>query len=172
MEIAKTVKQRGFTLIEAVVALGLATLAYLFFFRIVTLFLQIRGKHIARQDVLTTTEVVLTRFYDMAQGGEKLEVAGNGSELRVTGSPCALIRYDSANKSIGYAEDTSPSCIVPTNTSTSLTTPPVQITTFTLTAIPDPSDAKSVHLSMTVYSQRPFAEDAQSFSSAITLWRK
>ena len=162
----------GFSMIEALVVIGLASFAYLFFFRIVTIFLQTRGENLVRQDILTTSDNILQRFHDTAQNASKLEVSGDGYKLQVTGNPCVLMKFNPATKSLGYGENTASNCTPPSSTSASLNTSPVDITELTFAPIASASTVKSVRLTFTVFSQRPFATHSASYASAITLWKQ
>lgn len=164
--------QSGFSLLEAIVVLGLAALAYLFFFRIVTIFLQTRGEHLVRQDILSTSDTILNRFTTASQNATKLDVAPNGYELKITGNPCALFSFNPTTKKLGYGEDSTPNCAPPLATSVDLNTNPVEVTSLTFSPIATPSSAKSVRLTFTLYSQQPFATRSATYTSAVTLWRQ
>lgn len=165
-------KKSGFTLLEVLVALGIAVVIYLTFFRFVTFFLQTRGDHVVSQDIIVASDQIINRFNNVFQKASSITVSSDGYELRVTGSPCALIRYSAASKSVAYGEDSTTSCVPPTSAPINLTSAPITVTSFTFTPIPSPSAAKSVRLSFTVSSTRPFGQKSASFATANTLWKQ
>ncbi|MBI3282843.1 prepilin-type N-terminal cleavage/methylation domain-containing protein [Candidatus Curtissbacteria bacterium] len=161
----------GFTIIEVVIALAIAVVIYFILFRLVTLFLQTRGVHEVNQDIITTSDQILSRFNRSSNDATVFTVSGDGYQFSVTGKPCMLIQYIPLNKQIWYGEDSSQNCSPPATTSLLLNNQPVEVASLVFTPISTASAVKSVRLAFSLYSKRPFATRSASFTSAVTLWK-
>lgn len=161
----------GFTYIEVLVALAIGLTVYLSFSFGLTLLLKARDENQVKQDLSTTATFIMNIFSQTGQTADRLDVAGS-NELSVTGNPCRLFRYDNQMKNLSYGQDTSSGCSPPTVTTINLNPSQVKVSQFEFLGLPQADDAKSVRLSFTLSSSRPFGSDSASFTTSISLWSK
>ena len=162
----------GFTYIELLVAMAVGITIYMLFTRELTLLLQAHDQHQTRQDITQTADRILTIFTQAGQTASKFDITSGNTQLSVTGNPCRLFSFNSASKSLGYAENTSSGCVPPSSTTTLLHPTSVQVTQLQFLPLPQALNAKTVQLSFSLNSILPYASSSSSFTTTVSLWGK
>jgi len=164
--------QRGFTLLEVLIAMAIGLTILIFFGKSLLLLLYARDKNEVKQHTLQTAQYVINLYSQTGQTATKLDVLSGNTSLSVTGNPCRLFRYNAGTKSIDYGEVAGPACTPPANTTMTLNPPNVTVNSLNFTGTPQATDAKSVQMVFSLTSTLPFGTDTQSFTTTISLWGK